>query len=170
MVRWYSIRDMARLKAIVVVLLFACVSIVRAEERTLSVFVFTATPAFMDKDAQQRTDSVVDLRKALKGTKAFALAASPGSADLVVEITGAGMAEADRGIAMKYNGPLLSAGRSNSGDWRCVVDLAVSVGDYTQHFTNTDAPLSRSLCLGAAYNLAGQLTTWTKDNRAQIVK
>ena len=89
---------------------------------------------------------------------------------LLVEITGAGRAEADRNIAPEYDGPPLGAGKSSSVDWRCVVDLTVSGGDYTQHFTNTDAPSSGRMCLGAASNLAAQLTTWTKDNRTQIVK
>jgi hypothetical protein len=170
MVRWSSFRDMALLQAIVMVLL-AFISTVRAAERPLSVFVFTATTAFMDTDAKQRTASVVDLRHALKDKKVFALATSRESADLLVEITGAGRAEADHHIApLKYDEAPLGAGRSNSGDGRCAVDLTVSGGDYIQHFTNTDAPSSGRMCLGAASNLAGQLTTWTKDNRAQIVK
>jgi hypothetical protein len=166
----YSFRDMARLKAIVVILLVAFISTGRAAERPLSVFVFTATTVLIDKDAKQRTDSVVDLRNALKDKKVFALAASRESADLLVEITGAGTAEAERNIAPEYAGPPVGAGKSGSVDWRCVVDLTVSVGVYTQHFTGADAPPPGRVCLGAASNLAAQLTTWTRDNRAQIVK
>jgi hypothetical protein len=127
MVRWYSFRDMARLKAIVVILLVAFIPTVRAAERPLSVFVFTATTALIDKNAKQRTDSVVDLRNALKDRKGFALAASRESADLLVEITGAGTAEGDRNIAPAYDGPSLGAATSHSVDWRCVVDLTVDM-------------------------------------------
>jgi hypothetical protein len=143
-VRWHALRNIT---ALVVGVLVALLSTVRAEERPLSVFVFTATTASTESHSQQRSDSVIDLRNALKDKKRFTLASTRNSADLVVEITRAGMV-----------------------DRECVVDLTVSAGDYTQRFTNTDAPPSGKLYLSAAANLAGQLTTWTKDNRAQILK
>jgi hypothetical protein len=169
-VRWHSFWNMTSRPAIVVGVLLALLSTVRAEERPLSVFVFTATTAFVDVDSKQRADSVVDLRNALKAKNVFALASTRNSADLVVEITRAGMVERDHDVAPRPSGALLDAGRSSRSDRTCVVGLTVSVGEHTQRFTNTDALPSGPLYLSAAANLAGQLTTWTKNNRAQIVK
>jgi hypothetical protein len=165
-----SFHALASPHAIVVGLLITLGSTVRAEERPLSVFVFTATTAVMDLASKQRSASVGDLRKALQDTKGFALASTRNSADLVVEITRAEMMERDRNFATQSSGPLLDAGRATGSDWKCVVDLTVSVGDYTQRFTNTDTLPSSRMYLSAATNLAGQLTTWTKDNRGHILK